>query len=78
MDYWERYRAREDNTPSTYTCGDGMVYVNLGTINADFLAKVLNNNIESKAIIFDMRGILSIFRLFSIHLPVFFIQSRGG
>lgn len=78
MDYWERYRAMEDNTPSTYTCGDGMVYVNLGTINADSLAKVLNNNIASKAIIFDMRGILSIFRLFSIHLPVFFIQSRGG
>ena len=33
-----------------------MIYVNLGTINADSLAKVLNNNIESKAIIFDMRG----------------------
>ena len=77
MDYWERYRAMEDNTPSTYTCGDGMIYVNLETINADSLAKVLNNNIESKAIIFDMRGILSIIRLFSIHLPVFFIQSRG-
>lgn len=70
--------AVEDNTPSTYTCGDGMIYVNLGTINADSLAKVLNNNIESKAIIFDMRGYPVDYPAVLDTLTCFFILSRGG
>lgn len=56
MSYWEKYKARESSTPATDTFENGIIYINLAAINTDSLTKVLNNNIESKAIIFDMRG----------------------